>query len=78
MSQTWSRGYKPFFMLNSAVHEVLNAHMYKNIRKSAFFSGSDKLIMLFFLLINVKMPTLLLINVKMLAFWHFNIYEKEN
>ena len=24
-----SRGYKPFFMLNSAEHKILNAHKYK-------------------------------------------------
>ena len=38
-------------MLNSAEHELLNAYMYKNIKK-----GSDKPRMLFFLLINVKIP----------------------
>ena len=36
--------------------------------------GPDKLRMLFFLLINVKMPT----TVGILTNWHFNIYEKEN
>ena len=40
-------------MLNSAKHEILNAHKYKNIKP---FSGSDKHRMLFFLPINVKMP----------------------
>ena len=45
-------------MLHSSVHGILNAHKYKNIKKfSVFFSGSDKSIILFFLLINVKMPT---------------------
>ena len=58
------RGYKTFFMLNSAEHEILNAHKYKNIKKSAFL-GTDKPRMLFFLLVNVKMPTA-----------HFNIYEQ--
>ena len=43
--------------LNSAEHEILNAIEYKNIKKFSFFSGSDKHRMLFFLLINVKMPT---------------------
>ena len=43
--------------LNSAEHEILNAIEYKNIKKFRFFSGSDKHRMLFFLLINVKMPT---------------------
>ena len=45
------------FMLNSAEHEILNAHKYKNIKIFSFFSGSDKWRMLFFLFINVKMPT---------------------
>ena len=35
-TQTWSRGYKTFFMLNSVEHKILNAHKYKNIKKSAF------------------------------------------
>ena len=35
----------------------LQAHTYKNIKKFSFFSDSDKPRMLFFLLINVKMPT---------------------
>ena len=30
----------------------------KNIKKFSFFSGSDKPIILFFMLINVKMPTI--------------------
>ena len=39
--------------------KILNAHKYKNIRKfSGFFSGSDKPIMLFFLLIKIQMPTI--------------------
>ena len=41
-----------------AEHEILNAHKYKTIKKFSFFSGSDKFRMLFFLLINVKMPTI--------------------
>ena len=45
-------------MLNSIEHEILNAHKYKNIKKFGFFLGSDKLRMLFFPLINVKMPTI--------------------
>ena len=44
-------------MLNSAEHEILIANKYKNIKKIGCFSGSDKFIMLFFQLINVKMPT---------------------
>ena len=49
---------KLFFMLNSVEHKIVNAHKYINIKKFGFFSGSDKPIMLFFLLINVKMPTI--------------------
>ena len=45
-------------MLNSAEHEILNAHKYKNINKFINFSGSDKLRMLLFLLIKVEMPTI--------------------
>ena len=51
------RGYKTFFILNSAEHEILNVHKDKNIKKSAFL-GSDKPRMVFFPLINVKMPTI--------------------
>ena len=55
-------------MLNSAEHEISNAHKYKNIQKYRIFSSSDKPRMLFFLLINVKM----------LAFVGIlNIYEQE-
>ena len=44
-------------MLNSAEHEIFAAHECKNMNKFSFFSGADKLLMLFLLLINVKMPT---------------------
>ena len=44
-------------MLNSVEHEILSAHDYRNIKKFSFFSGSDKWRWLFFLLINVKIPT---------------------
>ena len=49
---------KLFLMLNSVEHEILNAHKSKNIKKLSFFSDSDKPRMLFFLPINVKMPTI--------------------
>ena len=53
------RGYKTFSMLNSAEHEILNAHKFKNMKKFGFFFfGSNKPRMLFFPLINVKMPTI--------------------
>ena len=44
-------------MLNSVEYEILNAHKYKNIKKFSSILGSDKPRILFFLLINVKMPT---------------------
>ena len=55
--ETLPRGYKTFFMLNSAEHEILNYHKHKNIKKFSLLSVSLKPRMLFFLLINVKMPT---------------------
>ena len=48
---------KLFFMLNSAEHEILYALKYKKYREMRYFSGSYKPRMLFLLLINVKMPT---------------------
>ena len=45
-------------MLHLSEHEILNAPKYKKIKKFSFFSGSDKPRVLFFLLINVKMPTI--------------------
>ena len=32
-----ARGYKTFFMLNSAEHEILNVSKYKNIKKLSIF-----------------------------------------
>ena len=46
-------GYKTFFMLNSI------AHISIKISRNLAFLGSDKHRMLFFLLINVKMPTII-------------------
>ena len=59
--KAWHRGYKTFFMLNSAEHELLNAHYYEKNQEIQHFSGSNKPRILFFMLINVKR--------------HFNIYE---
>ena len=36
---SWPQGYKTFFLLNSAEHEILNADKYKNKKKSAFFQA---------------------------------------
>ena len=48
---------KTFSMINSAEHEILNAHKYKNIMKFNIFQAQKRLRMLFFPLINVKIPT---------------------
>ena len=46
------------FFLRSAEHEILNADkLKKNIKKFGCFSGLGRPRNLFFLLINVKMPT---------------------
>ena len=59
MTTSRLRGYKTFFMLNSVEHEISNTHKYKKISRNSAFLGSDKPRMLFFLLINVKIPTIL-------------------
>ena len=51
-----SRGYNTIFMLNSVEHEI-DADNYKKNQEIHQFSGSNKQRMLFFLLINVEMPT---------------------
>ena len=47
-------------MLNSVEHEILNAHKYKNIKKFSFFLAQISIHcrMLYFPLMNVKMPTI--------------------
>ena len=46
-------------MGDSCARELIcNPHQFNNIKKFSFVSGSDKHRMLFFLLINVKMPTI--------------------
>ena len=50
--------HKTFYMLNSVKHEILNAHKYKISRNLISFLGSNNPRMLFSLLINVKMPTI--------------------
>ena len=63
-------------MLNSAEHEILNAHEYKKIKKISIFSGSDKPRMLFFLLSNVKMPTFMSRkNFNLSSVVHENLYN---
>ena len=46
-------------MLNSVEHEILNAHKYKIKSGHSAFLGSVKPRMLFFTLIQVKMPTII-------------------
>ena len=41
--QSRARGYKTYFMLNSADHEILNAHKYKNIKKLSIFQAQISL-----------------------------------
>ena len=43
-------GYKTFFMLNSAEHEILNAFEYENIKKFSIFQAQITLNASFFLL----------------------------
>ena len=38
----WPQGYKINFMLNSAEHEILNAHKYKNIKTLSIFQAQNK------------------------------------
>ena len=40
---TRSRGYKTVFMLNSAEHEILNAHKCENIKKFGIFQDQISL-----------------------------------
>ena len=35
--RNWSRGYKTFFMLNSAEHEIFSANKYENANNSWHF-----------------------------------------
>ena len=38
-----ARGYKTFFLLNSAEHEILNALKYKNVKKVSIFQDQINL-----------------------------------
>ena len=57
-TQNRPQGYKKIFMLNLVEHEILNFVSTKILRNSGVFLRSDKHRMLFFPLINVKMPTI--------------------
>ena len=64
----WPRGYKTFFMLNSAQHVILNAHKYKSIEKVSIFQAQISLERYFSCSYMLKCQQLL----------HFNINEQEN
>ena len=53
LQDSWGPEVAKIFMLTQ--HEIIIPHKYKRIKKFSFFSGSDGT--LFFLLINVKMST---------------------
>ena len=57
MTSIWVQGYKTVFMLNSVEHEIMLISIKILRKKFSFFSGPGKRRMLFFLLVNVKMPT---------------------
>ena len=38
-----ARGYKHFFLLSSAEHEIINVHKYKNIKKFSIFQAQISL-----------------------------------
>ena len=35
--ETWPKGYKTFFMLNLAEHEIFSANIYENANNSWYF-----------------------------------------
>ena len=64
--KTRPRGYKTFFMLNSVEHEILNAHMYKDIKKFGVLAQIS---------LEFYFPAHKCQNAN--KCWHFNIYGKE-
>ena len=55
----WPQGYKTFFMLNSAEHEIFHANKSQSTNNAKFFLAKHvKLSMKISLLINMKMPTI--------------------
>ena len=39
MNEAWPCGNTNFFIINSAAHEIINAHKYENIKKFCFFQA---------------------------------------
>ena len=56
-------------MLNTTGHEFSTAHTNREMLKSKIFPAFKLSDVVFILLINVKMPTIVC--------WHFNIYEQD-
>ena len=58
-NHAWPRGYKTFFILTSTEHEVSTAPKNGNNEKlRSFFSSLNLSDIVFIMLINVKMPTI--------------------
>ena len=53
----WTRGYKTFFMLNSTEHEISTAHKTKMLKKIKIVLAYKLSDVVFIMLINFKMPT---------------------
>ena len=53
--ESWPRGYKTFFMLNSTEHKISTAQKNQQMKKFLALSVSD---VVFIMLINVKISTI--------------------
>ena len=64
MFRTWPRGYKTFFVLNSTEHEISSAHKnLKNEQQMEKFLALNISDVVFILLLNVKMPTIIIADI---------------
>ena len=54
----WPQGYKTFFMLNSSEHEISTADQKLKYRQMKMFLALSLSDVVFIMLINVKMPTI--------------------
>ena len=54
----WPRGYKTFFMLNSTANEISTVHYNLNAVKIKIAIAFNLSFVVFIMLINVKMPTI--------------------
>ena len=55
----WPRGYKTFFLLNSTEHKISTTRENENAEKDGEFLAFKLSYLVFILLINVKMPTII-------------------